>query len=363
MTTWFSGVLPHWASLTLLSAILVAAGYTAGVIVKGILGRRLQALASRSTHTWDDAVVAEVFRRVPFWGLLLGVYIAAGYWTLPPHVATTVNKALIVLVGVSVTLVAASVAASMTRDYGRAVQGDLPVSSLSQNVARILIVIVGALTILHGLGVSIAPMLTALGVGGLAVALALQDTLANLFAGIHVSLARQVRVGDYIRLDTGEEGYLIDIAWRSASIRMLANNIVIVPNAKLAQAIVTNYTLADTEMSVQVQVGVDYASDLAHVERVTIEVARQVMATVTGGVPTADAFIRYHTFGDSSINFSVIMRAREFVDQYLIKHEFVMRLHERYATEGITIPFPIRTLVAGEGGLRISGGTQVPILE
>jgi small-conductance mechanosensitive channel len=272
-------------------------------------------------------------------------------------VTTTINKALIVLVGVSITLVAASVAASMTRDYARRVQGDLPVSSLSQNVARILIVLVGALTILHGLGVSIAPMLTALGVGGLAVALALQDTLANLFAGIHVSLAQQVRVGDYIRLDTGEEGYLIDIAWRSASIRMLANNVVIVPNAKLAQAIVTNYTLNEKEMSVLVQVGVDYASDLAHVERVTIDVARQVMETVPGGVPTHDPFIRYHTFADSSVNFSVILRAREFVDQYLIKHEFVMRLHDRYAREGITIPFPIRTLVTGEGGLRISGGT------
>jgi small-conductance mechanosensitive channel len=362
MTTWFSDVLPPWASVALLSALVIAAGYLLGQLIRRIVGRRLASLVRRSSHTWDDAVVTELFRRVPFWGFLLGVYVSAGFWTMPPHVAVTINKALIVLVGVSVTLVAAGVAASLMRDYGRHVQGDLPVSSLSQNVARIVVVIVGVLTILHGLGVSIAPMLTALGVGGLAVALALQDTLANLFAGIHVSLARQVRVGDYIRLDTGEEGFLIDIAWRSASIRMLANNVVIVPNAKLAQAIVTNYTLPEAEMSVLVQVGVDYDSDLAKVERVTIEVARDVMQTVQGGVPSTEPFIRYHTFADSSINFSVIMRGREFTDQYLIKHEFIKRLHDRYAREGISIPFPIRTLVAREGSLRIPG-VQTPVLE
>ena len=95
-----------------------------------------------------------------------------------------------------------------------------------------------------------------------------------------------------------------------------------------------------------IDVGVDYASDLAHVERVTIEVGREVMREVNGGVPDFEPFTRYHTFGDSSINFSVILRGKEVVDQYLIKHEFVKRLHARYAQEGISIPFPIRTLAS-----------------
>ena len=116
--------------------------------------------------------------------------------------------------------------------------------------------------------------------GGLAVALALQDTLANLFAGFYVTLARQIRVGDYVRLETGEEGYLVDIAWRATRIRMLPNNTVVVPNAKLAQAIVINYHLPDKELAVLVDLGVDYDSDLEHVERVTCDVAREVMRSV-----------------------------------------------------------------------------------
>jgi len=98
-------------------------------------------------------------------------------------------------------------------------------------------------------------------------------------------------------------------------------------------------------VAVLVEVGVDYASDLRQVEQVVMAVGREVMAEVPGGVPDFEPFIRYHTFADSSINFTVILRAKEFVDQYLIKHEFVKRLHTRFNDEGIAIPFPIRTIV------------------
>jgi small-conductance mechanosensitive channel len=177
------------------------------------------------------------------------------------------------------------------------------------------------------------------------VALALQEPLANFFAGLFITLAGQIRVGDYLKLDSGQEGYVTDFSWRSTRLRMLSNNLVIVPNAKLAQAIVINHHLPSQDLAVLVEVGVAYASDLHHVERIVAEVGREIMAAVAGGVTTFEPFIRYHTFADSSINFTVILRAREFVDQYLIKHEFVKRLHTRFNQEGIVIPFPIRTLV------------------
>ena len=125
---------------------------------------------------------------------------------------------------------------------------------------------------------------------------------------------------------------------------MLPNNVVLIPNNKLAQSIITNYYQPQPELAVLVQVGVHYDSDLEHVEKVTIEVAKEVMREVPGGVPEFEPFIRYHTFGDFSINFTVILRAKEFVDNYLIKHEFIKRLHKRYQKEGIVIPYPIRAL-------------------
>lgn len=180
--------------------------------------------------------------------------------------------------------------------------------------------------------------------GGLAVALALQDTLSNIFSGLQIIATRQIRQGDYIRLSGGEEGYVTDITWRNTLVRALANNLVLIPNSKLAGAIITNYQLPDTDMGVLVQVGVSYDSDLEKVERITVDVARALLRDVQGGVSGFEPFIRYHTFAEFSINFTVILRCQEYVDQYLVKHEFVKRLHSRYRDERIEIPFPIQTV-------------------
>jgi small-conductance mechanosensitive channel len=127
---------------------------------------------------------------------------------------------------------------------------------------------------------------------------------------------------------------------------------IIVPNSKLAQSIVTNFNLPEKKMSVLVDIGVSYDSDLPKVEEVTKEVAREIMKTHPGGIPDFEPFIRYHTFGDSSINFSVILRGQEFVDQFSIKHEFIKKLQARFKEEGIEIPFPIRTVyLQKKGGL------------
>lgn len=344
------GDLPAWVTPVVSSLAVLAASYAAGHVLKWIVSRRLTALASKTKGQWDDVIVNELGRRVPLWSLLLGVYLAAGFWPLPPNVENALTKTLFALVVVSLTLFASAIVTRLSVVYGSTLQQALPVNSLTQNIARGVVITVGLLIVLNGLGLSITPMLTALGVGGLAVALALQDTLANFFAGIYITIAEQIRVGDYIRLDSGEEGYVTDIGWRSTSIRRLQNNLVLVPNVRLSQAIVTNCYMPDREMAVLVQVGVDYGSDLGHVERVTCEVARDTLQHVPGGAADFNPFIRYHTFGESSIDFTVILRAREYVDQYLLKHEFIKRLHARYEQERITIPFPIRTIVQRPSG-------------
>jgi small-conductance mechanosensitive channel len=202
----------------------------------------------------------------------------------------------------------------------------------------------GFLVILQALGISITPMITAMGLGGLAVALALQDTLANLFSGIFIIASKQVKPGDWVELDSGQKGYVADVTWRNTTIKELPNNMVIVPNSKLASTTITNYHQPVQEMALRIEVGVSYESNLGKVEQVTVDVAREVMRTVEGGIPEFEPLIRYHTFDDFSINFTVILRVKEYVDKFLVRHEFVKRLHERYGHEGIEIPFPIRTV-------------------
>ena len=334
---------PASARSALLTVAVIAAAYVIGRVAKYIVAGQLAAFARRVGSGRLDPIVGAVARRVPFWSVLIGIYLSMSFWILPEEFTTIIRKGLYVAAAASLTFLASEVLVKLVRTHGPSIDPSLPRTTLTENLVRIVVVILGLLVILKGLEFDITPMLTAIGVGGLAVALALQDTLSNLFAGLYLTVAKHIRIGNYIKLSSGEEGYLVDIDWRASRLRQLSNNTVLVPNAKLSQSIVTNYHSPDHELAVVIEATVDYASDLERVERITTDVARDVMQTVQGGVASFEPFVRFHTFGDPGIGFSVILRGQEFVDQYLIKHEFVKRLHMRFLAEGITIP--IKSLV------------------
>jgi small-conductance mechanosensitive channel len=344
--------------LSILTAVVGCGllGLVLGFVVDRVVLPRMQRMASRTKWQGDDILFSALRRYVAVWGALAGLYVGVSLAALSPSLSTGLYKALAVLMILTVTMAAAKAASGFAMLYARNSIGSESSLSIFRNVTKIAVYAVGLLMILQHLGVSITPVLTALGVGGLAVALALQGTLSNLFAGIQLLASKKIKPGDYIQLDTGQEGYVTDVTWRETTMRALPNNLIIVPNAKLAAALVTNFYRPEKDLAILVQVGVSYDSDLAHVERVTIDVASDVMQNVNGGVPDFEPFIRYHTFADFSINFTVILRGKEYTDQYLVKHEFVKRLHQRYAQEGIEIPFPIRTIHVAPRGRAASDG-------
>lgn len=343
-------LIPQNISLTIVPLSIFLAVFVCGYILREAIFRRLSRWAGKTKTDIDDIIINSSKGPFLIWCLMLGIYLGLEFSQLPQGWVYIAGRALLVLGITSLMLVLANISTRAIKSYSSMIESTLPVTSLTQNISRIIIFGLGILAVLNTLGISITPILATLGVGGLAVALALQDTLSNLFAGFHIVAARQVKIGDYIKLESGEEGYVTDINWRTTRIKMLPNNVVLVPNAKLTQTIITNYYLPDKEMAVLVNLGVHYDSDLKMVEKITCEVAKEVMETVPGGVPGFEPFIRYNSFGDFSIGFTVIMRGKEFVEQYLIKHEFVKRLHERHKKEGIIIPYPIRAITCVQEG-------------
>jgi small-conductance mechanosensitive channel len=215
---------------------------------------------------------------------------------------------------------------------------------LLQGALSGLLIALSVLIFLSTVGISITPILASLGIGSLAVALALQDTLANLFAGIFMITEKPIAAGNFIKLESGEQGYVSKVGWRCTHIRMLGDSEVVVPNAKLASSVITNFSLPREQLSVTMDIGVHYDSDLPEVERVTLEVAREVMATVDGALRGFEPRLSFHTFGDSSINFNLWLGANSYRASLVVKHELVKRLHARYRQEGIILPYPIRTL-------------------
>jgi small-conductance mechanosensitive channel len=306
--------------------------------------RRLRRKAEQTQSTFDDILVSVV--RIPliffFLGLGLNFFIEAV--PIPTKWMKYSDALLIILFVLAGYLFLDRLMMEVLRRYSKKIDILETSAGVMKTLYRAIILGFIFLIVLDRLKITITPFLASLGIGGLVVALALQDTLANFFSGIYIFFDKPIRIGDYIRLDSGQEGYVAQIGWRSTRIRMLPNNMLIVPNAKLVNSQITNFYLPEQELAVLVQVGVSYESDLEKVEKVTIEVAKETLQEVEGGVKEFEPFIRYHTFSDFSINFTVILRAKEYVNRYLIIHEFIKRLHRRYRMEGIEIPFPIRTV-------------------
>ncbi|EWH05150.1 mechanosensitive ion channel family protein [Pseudoalteromonas lipolytica] len=216
--------------------------------------------------------------------------------------------------------------------------------SIIKGVIRCALVSVGLLVLLGTLGISITPIIASLGITSLAVALALQPTLENFFSGVQLVIDKPIRVGDFIELESGDQGFVEKIGWRSTWVKMLPNNMIVIPNSQLSKSRIINYFYPEKELSVPVEVGVHYGSDLEKVEQITLDVARQVLKSHEWGIDDYDTFVVFHTFDQSSINFTVMLRVKEYFNRFWVKSAFIKALHKRYAQEGIVIPYPIRAI-------------------
>jgi small-conductance mechanosensitive channel len=320
-------------------------------LVRRLVLRALRAWTARTQSRLGLVVVDALRGATLIWALIIAAHLAIQTSDLPVWAEHNLPKALNVLWIASLTILCMRIAGNLVRYYGDQVPGALPVTTLTETLAELAILIVGILLTLTTLDFRITPILTALGVGGLAVALALQDTLSNLFSGFYVAVARQVRLGDYIRLNTGEEGYVTDIGWRSTTIRALSNNYILVPNAKLAQAVVTNFHLPEKKMGVSVQVVVGYGEDVDRVESMLLEVAQNAVQEVAGMVADAAPSVAFDPgFMDSGLGFTVNYQVTEFAAQFGARNEVRKRILRRLRAEGVEIPYPSRTVYMREAG-------------
>lgn len=318
-------------------------------LIRKILFKLFHKWADNTKNRLDDIVIESVKTPSIYWILAIALYMTIGISEIPEKYAFYIIRTLYVIITFSVTLVIANMADRIFKHYVENMGIPIPTTGLTHGIIKGIILIIGFLIILGSLGISIAPLITAFGIGGLAVALALQDTLSNLFAGIHILMEKPVRVGDFIKLETGQEGFVEDVGWRTTKVRMLPNNMVIIPNSKLSQSILTNYFLPEKRMSLSISIGVGYSSDPGKVERILVEEAQKGANDIPGLLADPEPFVRFIPgFGESSLDFTLICQVKEFIDQYLVQHELRKRIFKRFKEEGIEIPFPHRTVYLRE---------------
>lgn len=276
------------------------------------------------------------------WFILAGIAIALPLINLPNNLFNLTEKALIAIFLASATLLASRLGVSAIRLYSNQRETTLPLTSLFEYLTKVLIFSIGFLIIIQSLGIQITALITAFGVGSLSIGLAFQNTLSNLISGVNIIVSRKIRPGDYIKLKDGEEGYVVDVELKYTEIKDITNNTIVIPNSKLINSSFKNYTLHQSEMLVPIMVGISYESDLEKVEQITLNVAKNVMENVEGGVPEYEPFLRYEKFDYFAIQFTVYLKVKEYYDQLIIRHEFIKKLYKIYHSEDIKIPFPLQ---------------------
>jgi small-conductance mechanosensitive channel len=295
----------------------------------------LIALGCAAAGTLVGATAEYIVRRFPVLQALrfvaFGVFFVAGLYAAAislqggHHIAPVTHRAFVAFLIVFVTIILARIAGAWVGSYGRQPGQSVVSISLFVSVSEILIGVVGGLVVLDYLGISVAPILTAFGIGGLAVALALQDTLANFFAGIAIAASRQVHAGDFIALDADNRGTIVDINWRNTVVADADGNRIIVPNQKLASAIFTNYAMP---LRASVTIPVDRKSDLEKLARIASQTAQAVTQTPNAAITTA-----FGKISDNELELTVTIPARDLADQRRIRSEFTTTFLQRIAGE------------------------------
>lgn len=319
----------------------------AGVILV-LAGRWIHHVAQKTKTTLDDKLVKALSMPVYLLVILIGFYIIVLKSPVFAQLDGTVDKVMGAIWIVIGGWIFKNFGDAIIGWYSEKSSADKPSIDTARSTAKLIwkvfVWIIALMMILSKFGIEIGPLLASLGIVGLAAALAFQETLQNFFAGLNITADKSIKRGDYIRVGTSEEGYVIAIGWRSTKIKELSGNELTIPNSKLAQAVVRNFHVPEKAYPIAVPLAVVYGSNLNFIEEVVIDVATKTQQHVKGAVKSFKPVVRYNTFDESGVKFNVIMQAEEFSAQYLIKHEFFKAIHRRFKKEGIEIPYPKRDI-------------------
>jgi small-conductance mechanosensitive channel len=299
---------------------------------------------SGGKKSYAQFILKQLSIPVFFLVFIIGLYTSLKTLSMLDEYYLVIDGAFFVITTLIIALLVSRIITVITMGWLKVRRGFKRTPGLLNKAITVLIFIIAIAVILAYFEVDITPLIAGVGLGALAIGLALQSTLSNFFAGVHLISDRPINVGDFIELDENTTGIVEDIGWRSTRIRMLTDNLLIIPNGKLADSNIINYSMPKEDFSIWVPCGVAYESDLKKVEKVTLEVAKEIQNTVSGAIKDFEPGFRYREFGDSNINFVTILRIEKPMDRFVVRNEFIKALKERFDKEKIEISWPIRKI-------------------
>lgn len=307
-----------------------------------LINRVFFRLAGRSRFKLDDVIIKAIHRPVWVSILLIGAILGIR-WISPPPPFPTVSEAvlkslMLIIWALAVNRLVVAVVSDwvgLWRSRGR--EGG-EIIGLGGNIARMLLLVGAAFLFLAIWKINITPLLASAGIAGVAVALAAKETLSNFFGGVSVLLDQPYKVGDYIVLDSGERGEVVEIGLRSTRILTRDDVLISIPNAIITNTKIINESAPEPRFRVRIKVGVAYGSDVDRVEEILLAEARENSLVA----PKPDPRVRFRRFGDSSLDFELLCWANRPHDKGKLVHMLNRSIYKAFNAEGVAIPFPQR---------------------
>lgn len=338
--------IPIWLNETLISFSIVGVSWIAARITLYIFTHWAPRLAKFTESDLDDRIIEAVRKPVYFIIILIGLYIAIARLPLPEK-AKAIADGVVFVLGVAIVIsIALRVVDAVIEWYGSEIAAktqttvDDQLIPLVEKVANIFILVMGLITVLKHFGYDVLSLLTALGVGSLAIGLAAKETLTNMISGFTIMVDRPFGIGDRIELTGGQVGEVLDIGLRSTKIMMTEQNVLVVPNAELVNTKVINLNYPNPRLKNKITVGIAYGSGVEKAKRIMKECALSVPSVIKDTAP--DVF--FTKFGDFSLELTMIYTVEKFTDKIPSQDAINMLVLKRFQEEGIEIPFPTRVV-------------------
>ena len=330
----------EWAKYALEILAMAVAAVVLRLLGRLILGRWARRLQGRQKH------LVELSERLLTPALIIAV--VAGAFNLFPisdKLLRILNRVFYVAILVLGIYCVAKVALIVLDQWLEKDESRRTLREPTEFAVRVIFAAFGTMLLLENLGISLTSVWTTLGVGSVAIALALQDTLSNFFAGVYLRIDRPISLGDYIRLQSGEEGYVGERGWRSTRIQALSGHIIVVPNSKLATTILTNFSLPNTRLPISIPVSVSVMSDPDQVEQILLQEAKAAAGKISGLPADAGPSVQFTpNFAQNSLDFALNCTVATYVDQYSVQNELRKRIFHRFRSEKIEFPLAQRAV-------------------
>jgi len=340
-----------WAKEILIALLIVSFFWMLAQLVSAILNKWGARLASFTDTDLDDRVLKRIIPHVSRLLTMLGFYLAIRSLPLHEKIVLVVTGGLyVVLIMIFFNLIYNALDELMHwylngRQEGSAELVSRNMIPITEKLTMLFLMGTALIIILKHFNYDIVSVVTALGIGSLAIGLAAKDTLAHMISGFTLMLDQPFRIGDRIQLSGGQIGDVVDIGLRSTKIRTLDNQLLIIPNSDLCNTMLINQAFPDARSKGRINVGVAYGSDVEQVKQILVATALEVESVLRDPAPEA----YFAAFGDSALSMSLFFWVEEYSQLFAVTDRINSLILRRFNESGIEIPFPTRTVIMEKG--------------